>query len=110
MQVEAELTSVLDAIETGTILLDAAGRIRFFKARFGQDFGMDRRQMQTMETFESLAALVAPRFRIPENFDAPWKTFTEGQGVPGHDELEMTRPTRRILGAFERPVLDRAGQ
>ena len=108
-QVEAELTSVLDAIETGTILLDAAGRIRFCNARFGQFFGMDRRQLQTMETFENLAALVAPRFRTPENFDAPWKTFTEGQGVPGHDELEMTRPTRRILERFARPVLDREG-
>src|SRR3984885_2576455 len=108
-QVEAELTSVLDAIETGTILLDAAGRIRFCNARFGQFFGMDRRQLQTMETFENLATLVAPRFRIPENFEAPWKTFTEGQGVPGHDELEMTRPTRRILERFARPVLDREG-
>src|SRR6202050_5767961 len=103
MQVEAELTSVLDAIETGTILLDAARRLRCCNAGFGQYFGMDRRQLQTMETFENLAALVAPRFRIPENFDAPWKTFTEGQGVPGHDDLEMTRPTRGVLGAFERP-------
>src|SRR6204780_3708514 len=108
-QVEAELTSVLDAIQTGTILLDAAGRIRFCNARFGQYFGMDRRQLQTMETFENLATLVAPRFRVPEVFDAPWKTFAEGTGVPGHDELEMTRPTRRILERFARPVLDREG-
>jgi signal transduction histidine kinase/CheY-like chemotaxis protein len=109
-QVEAELTSVLDAIETGTILLDAAGRIRFCNARFGQYFGMERRQLQTLETFANLATLVAPRFRVPENFDAPWKTFAEGQGVPGHDELEMTRPTRRILERFARPVLDREGR
>jgi signal transduction histidine kinase/ActR/RegA family two-component response regulator len=108
-QVEAELTSVLDSIQTGTILLDAAGRIRFCNARFGQYFGMEHRQLQSLETFANLATLVAPRFRAPENFDAPWKSFVEGQGVPGHDELEMTRPTRRILERFARPVLDREG-
>jgi signal transduction histidine kinase/CheY-like chemotaxis protein len=110
LQVEAELTSVLDAIETGTILMDAAGRIRFCNARFGQYFGMERRQLQSLETFENLAEVVAPRFSIPEIFDAPWKTFAEGQGVPGHDELEMTRPTRRILERFACPVLDREGR
>ena len=110
LQVEAELTSVLDSIQTGTILVDAAGRIRFCNARFGQYFGMERRQLQSLETFENLAALVAPRFRTPENFGAAWKSFAEGQGVPGHDELEMTRPTRRILERFARPVLDREGR
>ncbi len=110
LQVEAELTSVLDSIQTGTILVDAAGRIRFCNARFGQYFGMERRQLQSLETFENLAALVAPRFRTPENFGAAWKLFAEGQGVPGHDELEMTRPTRRILERFARPVLDREGR
>ena len=110
LQVEAELTSVLDSIQTGTILLDATGRIRFCNARFGQYFGMERRQLQSLETFENLTELVAPRFRIPENFDAPWQSFAQGQGVPGHDELEMTRPTRRILERFARPVLDREGR
>jgi len=110
MQVEAELTSVLDSMETGTILLDAAGRIRFCNARFGQYFGMERRQLQSLGTIENLIDLVAPRFRTPENFSAPWKVFAAGQGVPGHDELEMMRPTRRILERFARPVLDREGR
>jgi len=110
LQVEAELTSVLDSIQTGTILLDAAGRIRFCNARFGQYFGMERRQLQSLETFENLTELVAPRFRIAENFAAPWKSFAGGEGVPGHDELELTRPTRRILERFARPVLDREGR
>jgi len=110
LQVEAELTSVLDSMQTGTILLDPAGRIRFCNARFGQYFGMERRQLQSLETFENLSALVSPRFRTPENFDAPWRSFAEGQRVPGHDELELTRPTRRILERFARPVLDREGR
>jgi signal transduction histidine kinase/CheY-like chemotaxis protein len=109
LQVEAELTSVLDSIQTGTILLDATGRIRFCNARFGQYFGLERRQLQSLGTFENLTELAAPRFRIPENFAAPWKSFAAGQGVPGHDELELTRPTRRILERFARPVLDREG-
>jgi len=110
LQVAAELTSVLDSIQTGTILLDAAGRIRSCNARFGQYFGMDRRELESLETFENLTELVAPRFRSPENFAAPWKSFAEGQGVPGHDELELSGPTRRILERFARPVLDREGR
>ncbi|MFZ3214861.1 MAG: ATP-binding protein [Candidatus Acidiferrales bacterium] len=110
LQVEAELTSVLDSIQTGTILLDAAGRVRFCNARFGQYFGMERRQLQSLASYENLAALVAPRFRVPENFAAPWNSFAQGRGEPGHDELEMTRPTRRILERFARPVLDREGR
>jgi signal transduction histidine kinase/CheY-like chemotaxis protein len=109
-RVEAELTSVLDSIQSGTILMDATGRIRFCNARFGQYFGMERRQWQSLETIENLTDMVAPRFRVPEYFAAPWKSFAEGRGVPGHDELEMTRPARRILERFARPVLDREGR
>jgi PAS domain-containing protein len=110
LRVEAELLSVLDSIQSGTILMDATGRIRFCNARFGQYFGMELRQLQSLQTIENLTDTVAPRFRVPENFAAPWKSFAVGQGVPGHDELEMTRPTRRILERFARPVLDREGR
>ena len=90
-------------------MLDPAGRIRFINARFNQYFGMDPRLVQQLETVENLQALIAPRFRTPENFAAPWREFAAGHGNPGHDELEMARPTRRVLERFARPVLDKEG-
>ena len=109
-QLEAELTTTLDSVQAGAVLLDPAGRIRFINARFSQYFGMDHRQVQSLERVENLESLIAPRFRVPENFAAPWRAFAAGQADPGHDELEMTRPTRRVLERFARPVQDTEGR
>lgn len=108
-QVEAELLSVLDSLDAGVILLNPAGRLRFSNARFSQHFGLERRKLQSLETFTDLEELLAPRFRAPEGFAAPWKNFAAGHDQPSHDELEMLPPTRRVLERFARPVLDRAG-
>jgi signal transduction histidine kinase/ActR/RegA family two-component response regulator len=108
-QAEAELLSVLDSVAAGVVLISLSGRLRFFNARFGQYFGLDRRQLQSLETFGDLEELVAPRFRAPEGFGSPWKQFIAGEDQPGHDELEMVRPSRRVLERFARPVVDRDG-
>ena len=105
-QVEAELRSVLDSVAAGVLLLDISGRIRFSSARFGQFFGMDGRTLAKISEFKDLEERLAGCLRDPDAFSAPWKSFVEGGGVPGHDELEMTRPARRLLERFSRPVLD----
>lgn len=109
-QLEAELLSVLDSVQAGVVLLDLAGRMRFSNVRFSQYFALERRQLRGMETFSDLETLIAPRFRTPEGFAAPWKIFAAGETHPGHDELEMLRPARRVLERFTRPVLDRDGR
>jgi len=109
-QTTAELKSVLDSVETGIILLDSSGRVRFSNDRFAQLFGLQSRKLANLEGFPELEALVAERFRSPESFAAPWKSFVADAGVPAHDELEMTRPTRRVLDRFSRPVLDGEGR
>jgi nitrogen-specific signal transduction histidine kinase/CheY-like chemotaxis protein len=110
LQTEAELTGLLDSIVAGALLLDRTGRVRFSNARFGQYFGLEHRQIQSAETFAGLQELISPRFRPPQDFAAPWRSFTDGRGEPGHDELEMAVPTRRVLERFARPVLDKEGR
>ncbi|HTS12205.1 MAG TPA: ATP-binding protein [Candidatus Limnocylindrales bacterium] len=109
-RVEAELRSVLDSVATGILLLDAAGRVRFSSARLGQLFGIDARSLGQLGTFDELSESLAQRFRNPEAYAAPWRAFAEGNGEPMHDELEMLRPTRRVIERFSRPVLDREGR
>lgn len=109
-QTTAELKSVLDSVETGIILLDFSGRVRFSNDRFAQLFGLQPRKLANLEGFPELEALVAGRFRSPESFASPWKSFVAGAGVPAHDELEMTRPTRRVLERFSRSVMDGEGR
>jgi signal transduction histidine kinase/CheY-like chemotaxis protein len=108
-QLEAELLSILDSVQAGVLLVDTAGRLRFSNIRFSQYFGLERRQLKGIETYAELEALLSPRFRTPEGFGAPWKHFANGEDQPGHDELEMLRPARRVLERFARPVLDHAG-
>ncbi|MGD1210253.1 MAG: histidine kinase dimerization/phospho-acceptor domain-containing protein [Candidatus Acidiferrales bacterium] len=108
--VEAELRSGLDSVQTGVILLDPSGRFRFFNARFGLLFGLSVRDLGKLANFEALRELIAVRFRSPEAFAAPWKSYASGIAEPGHDELELVRPARRVLERFSRPVLDAEGR
>jgi signal transduction histidine kinase/CheY-like chemotaxis protein len=109
-QVEAELRSVLDSVAAGVLLIDISGRIRFSSARFGQFFGIDGRTLAKISEFKDLEERLAGCLRDPQVFSAPWKSFVDGAGVPGHDELEMMRPARRVLERFFRPVLDAEGR
>jgi signal transduction histidine kinase/CheY-like chemotaxis protein len=109
-QMEAEILSVLDAVEIAIVLFDSTGRLRFSNARFAQYFSLDILQLRKLEGFDELESLVAKRFRDPGMFSAPWRSFADGDGMPRHDELEMTRPSKRVLERFSRPVLDREGR
>ncbi|MGH9713952.1 MAG: ATP-binding protein [Candidatus Acidiferrales bacterium] len=109
-QTTAELRSVLDSVEAGILLLDPLGRVRFSNDRFAQLFGLQSRALAKLEGYQELERLVGERFRKPEAFEARWKSFLAGAGEPAHDELEMTRPARRVLERFSRPVLDGEGR
>lgn len=109
-QVDAELRSVLDSVSEGILIVEPAGRIRFSNARFCQLFSLDLRASPELTMFDGVTELLADRFRIPEGFARPWKAFATGAADPGHDELELTRPSRRLLERFYRPVLDSEGR
>ncbi|MGB8540310.1 MAG: ATP-binding protein [Candidatus Acidiferrales bacterium] len=109
-QLEAEIASILDAIAAGIVLFDPTGHLRFSNARFAQYFSLHPQQLRKLEGFDELDSLVARRFRDPLGFAEPWKSFRAGEGVPRHDELELTAPSRRILERFSRPVLDPEGR
>ncbi len=107
---EAELSSVIDSVQAGVILLDPVGRLRFSNARFGQYFSLGLQDLEQVERFEELERLVAQRFRDPARFSAPWKSFVAGKAQSKHDELEIVRPANRVLERFSRPVLDGDGR
>ena len=109
-QLEAELSSLLDALEAGVILFDRSGGVRFTNARFGQLFGLNPRAGRKTPDWDELEGLVAGRFRDPLAFSSAWKSFAAGEDTPSHDELELMRPVRRVLERFSRPVLGRDGR
>jgi PAS domain S-box-containing protein len=103
---EAELRSLLDSVHTGVLLIDPSGNVRFSNARFGQLFGLSSRELEDAATVDALEELLAERFRSPADFAAPWRTYASGSAEPRQDELELTRPARRVFERFARPVLD----
>jgi len=108
-QVESELRGVLDSVQSAIVLYSAAGQIRFANARFAELLGLDLRELRKIQSSDEFAHLIAPRFRNPDAFAAPRRSFVEGaegSGEPGHDEIEISRPTRRVIERFFRPVLD----
>lgn len=109
-QVDAELRSVLDSVPTGILLLDVAGRVRFSSVRFGQLFGIDACGLAKARNILELHEILAQRFRNPDGFTAPWRAFSQGHDEPTHDELEISRPARRVIERFSRPVLDGEGR
>jgi PAS domain S-box-containing protein len=109
-QVEAELRSVLDAVRVGVMVFDRTGQIRFGNARFAQLFGIETRSLAAMKTIDDLRAVLAPRFRDSKPFSARWAAFTRGEGEPVHEEIEILRPSRRVIERFSRPVLDAEGR
>jgi signal transduction histidine kinase/CheY-like chemotaxis protein len=109
-QLDAELRSVLDSVQVGVVLVDPAGQIRFSNARFGQLFGLVARQLGEFANFEELEELIGKRFHDPSAFLAPWRSYAGGAGEPRHDELELTRPVKRVIERYSRPVLDSEGR
>jgi len=107
---EAELRSLLDSLQVGVVFVDPTGAIRFSNARFGQLFGLTAGDLGAMAGFDALHELLAERFRDANGLSAPWKSYVSGLGVPVRDELELTRPARRVLERFSRPVLDAEGR
>lgn len=109
-QVESELRGVLESIQAAIVVYTASGEIRFANARFSEILGLDLREVRKLRSFDELEELIAPRFRRPEGFAAPWRSFVETGGEPGHDELEITRPASRVIERFFRPILDAEGR
>ena len=109
-QTQAELCSVLDAVQAGILLVDANGRIRRANSRLGMLFGLETRLLGTLETFDDLARAIEPRFRTASSYRAPWDSFRSGSGDAVHDELEMATPSTRTLERYARPVLDEEGR
>ena len=107
-QLQAELSSLLDALEAGVRLFDPSGRIRFANARFGQLLGLNLHGSHP-QTHDELEALVAARLREPQTLSHPWKQFMPGEETPSQDELELQRPARKVLERYSRPVLSSDG-
>ncbi|HYL09553.1 MAG TPA: ATP-binding protein [Candidatus Acidoferrales bacterium] len=104
-----ELEALLDSLEAGVVIFDAAGTIRRVNQRFGDLFGLDPAHLGELGTAQALAAKLKDCFSNSEKYAARWRDLFSGGPAGRVEELELDRPTPRVLERFVRPVFDQKG-
>ncbi|HEX9759832.1 MAG TPA: ATP-binding protein [Candidatus Acidoferrales bacterium] len=111
---EVELRALLDSLNAGVLIFNRAtedpggGRLHYWNDRFAQLMGIESRRMPDVVSFPDLAAFLADRFRDPQDFGRGWHEAVAavGEQEASLDELEVIRPTRKVVERYTRPVLD----
>jgi signal transduction histidine kinase/CheY-like chemotaxis protein len=108
-QAQPVLAALLDSVDCGVLLFDAAGALRAVNERFARILRIEPGRVAELGRFETLVARLAPRFADSESVAARWRTrFAEDEA--SWDELVLQRPEQRVLERFARPVFDVAGR
>jgi len=103
-RVEAEMRALMESVESGVLVFDEAGRIRISNDRFSQVMGLNPRCVAALGTADALIAELAGRFRDPLEFTRRWRERLARSDEAGWDELEIVRPSRKVVERFLRPV------
>ena len=104
-RLEAEMAGLMDSIESGILLLDTDGNIRMASDRLAAIMGFEARRLFELGTIEALMESVANQFSRPAETVARWREHVRRGDEASWDEFELTRPTRKIIERFARPVL-----
>jgi signal transduction histidine kinase/CheY-like chemotaxis protein len=105
----AEMLGLMDSIDYGVLLLDAVGKIRVVSDRFAQIMGLQARSLLELGTIDVLFDYLAGRFSHPAEAAARWREHVRRGDEASWDELELVRPSRKVVERFMRPLLDAGG-
>ena len=105
-RIEAEMAGVLDSIDSGILVLDTAGNIRTVSERLGIIMGSRRRAAcSSLGTIEALMDSLTNQFSRPVETVARWREHVRRGEEASWDEFELSRPSRKIVERFARPIL-----
>jgi signal transduction histidine kinase/ActR/RegA family two-component response regulator len=108
-RLEAEMLGLMDSIDSGVLLLDGAGNIRVVSDRFAQIMGMEALKLFELGTIEALIDSLAGRFNHPVEAAARWREHVRNGDEASWDELELVRPSRKVVERFTRPLFKADG-
>jgi len=109
-RLEAELSTLLEAVESGSLVLDERGRIRFVNERFIQLTGLDSRRWARLRTLDDILNALSSSLRDSQQVLDNWRQSFSRDQPSSWDEIELLRPSRRVLQRFARPVLGATGR
>ena len=108
-RLEAEMLGLMDSIDSGVLLMDAVGNIRVVSDRFAQIMGLEARSLLELGTLDALIDSLAGRFNNPAEAAARWREQAGRGDEASWDELELLRPSRKIVERFTRPLFNAGG-
>ena len=103
-RLEAEMAGLLASIESGVLLLDADGRILLASDRLAAIFGIESHRLREFGTIQALIDSLAYQFERPAETAARWREHLRLEDETSWDELELVRPSRKIVERFARPL------
>ena len=98
------LAAVLDSMENGVLLIEPGGRVKLANSRLPSLLGITAERMAAARTFDELVSLVRANFKDPRGAEARWREIQRREDEVAWDEVELARPTTRVLERFARPV------
>ena len=103
-RLKAEMAGLLDSIESGVLLLDAEGLILMASNRLAAIFGLESRHILEFVSIDALIGSLAYQFLRPGEAAARWRERVRQGDEASWDEIELVRPSRKIVERFSRPL------
>ena len=103
-RVEAQMSGLVDSIESGVLLADADGRIVRASDRLAGIFGIEPRRFAEFSSIHALIDSLAQQFLRPAEMAARWRELVRRGDEANWDEIELVRPSRKIVERFSRPL------
>lgn len=103
-----ELRSLIEWLEQGVVLFDEQENIRTYNLRFAQLFGLSRDDLSAIPSLRELVNMIAPKVSDPSRFADRWWDASRGAEAM-REEIQLMRPSPRILERFSRPMIDATG-
>ncbi len=103
-RLESEMAGLLASIESGVLILDAEGRILVASERLAAIFGIEQPHMLEFGTIDALIDSLAYHFARPAETVERWRENVRQADKSSWDELELSRPSRKIVERFARPL------
>jgi len=107
---EAELVNVIEWLEEGIILYDAHQNVRAMNTRFKQIVGLAPEESGKIKTLEDLIDRLQGHAAEPARFAERWRELARSNSGGLREQLNMLRPSPRVLDRAARPILDSPGR
>ncbi len=107
---EAELLNVIEWLEEGVVLYDARENVRAMNMRFKQIVGLTPEESANIKTLDELIGRLQGQAAEPAWFAERWRELARTSSGGVREQLNMVRPSPRVLDRAARPILDGAGR